>query len=196
MKISAPTLSLISVIVVLPMLCAQVAAPPTVDLDARKTQQTVPSPSPSPTPTPAIPEIPEISQLDKVFKDTSIGQQGDALRVHVEWRRLRNQVTNDPEVVAARDAAQRATTDLEKRKRLRHYYDVYYGRMEALAPTPELKAGLDSQKVAHATLTKQPKVRHETDGTPTPPPGTTPTPTPKGKKGGKKKQHHGLFGGQ
>jgi hypothetical protein len=186
------------------ILRAQVAAPPTVDLSSRKNQEPVPTPTPTPPPDspdlPGSPNVPEISQLDKIFKDTSLGKQGDDLRLHVEWRHLENQVVNDPDVIAARNAAQRARTDLEKRQRLRDYYNIYYGRMGTIAATAEVKAAVEAQKVMHVNQTKQPRVRPATDApppTPTPSPGTTPTPTPKAKKVKKaKKQHHGLFGGQ
>ncbi len=175
---------------------AQVAAPPTVDLGSRKNQEAILTPTPTPPPdSPGSPNVPEISQLDKIFKDTSLGKLGDDLRLHVEWRHLENQVVNDPDVIAARNAAQRARTDLEKRQRLRDYYNIYYGRMGTIAATAEVKAAVEAQKVTHVNQTKQPRVRPATDApppTPTPPPGTTPVPTPKPKHA--KKKSHRLFG--
>ena len=41
-----------------------------------------------------------------------------------------------------RHIAQSARTDLEKRNRLRNYYDVYYQRMSALATTPGTQVGI------------------------------------------------------
>ena len=203
-----PILVLFAAIVL--RLDAQVAAPPTVNLEGRTNQPTsatapataITTPTPVPPPPldlPGAPNVPEISQLDQVFKDKSIGQKGDELRRHVEWRSLQNRVNNDPDIVAARTAAENARTDFEKRERLRKYYNLYYGRMSAIATTPEVKATVEAQKLQHLNQTKQPKVRHETDApppTPTPPPGTTPTPTPKPKHKPKKKKEssfHGLL---
>jgi hypothetical protein len=169
---------------------AQDAAPPTVDLSSPKNQEAVPTPTPS-----VSSSAPELSQLDEIFKQTSLGKEADERRLHVEWRQLANRVANDPEVVAARATAERAGTDLKKRQRLRDYYDVYYGRMRAMATTVELKAAVDGQRMAHLNQSKQPRVRPATDApSPTPPSATAATPTPKPKHA--KKKHHGVFGGQ
>ncbi len=119
--------------------------------------------------------MPELSQLDDAFnKQTSLGKEADERRLHVEWRQLKNQVINDPSVRAAKEAAQAARTDLEKRNGLRNYYNVYYERMSALASSAEMKLALASLKDASQRYINQPRVRHETDGslaTPTPEPG-------------------------
>src|SRR6266513_5967939 len=108
------------------MLQGQDAAPPSVDLYEGQEQL---EPTPSPVP-PNGPELPEISQLDQTFsKPKSLGKEADELRVHVEWRQLKNRTVNDPAVQAAKAYAQAARTDLEKRDRLRDYYDIYYQRM-------------------------------------------------------------------
>jgi hypothetical protein len=120
------------------------------------------------------PQLPDVSQLDEVFKQNSLGQKGDEFRRHVEWRRLQNQVVNDPAVVAAKKAAEATHTDLEKRERLSDYYNIYYKRMEALAETPDMKAALDGLKAAHLGMLVQSRVRP----TPTPSPTATPTPSP------------------
>src|SRR6266550_3121853 len=129
-----------------------------------------------PSPEPNGPELPEISQLDQTFsKPKSLGKEADELRVHVEWRQLKNRTVNDPAVQAAKAYAQAARTDLEKRNRLRNYYTIYYERMSALATTPEIKLALQALKSSHQGLLAQPRVR------PTPTPeGATPTPTPSG----------------
>ena len=88
--------------------------------------------------------MPELKQLDDSFKPKSLGKDADALQVHALWRQLKNRTVNDPDVQAAKKYAQAARTDLEKRKRLSDYYEVYYQRMSALATTPELKVGLAS----------------------------------------------------
>ena len=160
------------------MLHGQDAAPPNVDLYEEQNQL---EPTPSPEP-PNGPELPEISQLDQHFsKPRSLGPQADELRVHKEWRQLKNRTVNDPKVQSAKAYAQSARTDLEKRNRLRNYYNVYYERMSALATTPELKLALQALKTSHQGLLDQPRVR------PSPTPeGATPTPTPSGTPAKKK----------
>jgi hypothetical protein len=155
-----------------PGLYAQDAAPPSVDLYEGQEQL---QPTPSPVP-PNGPELPEISQLDQAFsKPRSLGKAADEARVHVEWRQLKNRTVNDPEVQAAKAYAQAARTDLEKRNRLRNYYNVYYERMSALASTPEIKLALQALMTSHQSLLDQPRVR------PSPTPeGSTPTPAPSG----------------
>jgi hypothetical protein len=151
----------------------QDAAPPSVDLYSGEKQPEVTA-----TPFPEAngpPDVPELSQLDEAFKRTSLGKEADERRLHVEWRHLKNQVVNDPEVRAAKATAQAARTDLEKRNRLRNYYKIYYGRMSALASSAEMKLALESLKTSHLNKTDQPRVRHETDGglpTETPSPGS------------------------
>ena len=122
------------------MLHGQEAAPPSVDLFPEQEEE------PSPTPPPNGPELPELKQLDDSFKPKSLGTDADALQVHALWRQLKNRTVNDPDVQAAKKYAQAARTDLEKRKRLRDYYEVYYQRMSALATTPELKLALQALK--------------------------------------------------
>ena len=46
----------------------------------------------------------------------------------------------DPQVEKALAAAEAARTDLEKRKLLRQYYELYYAKMIGLASKPDLKA--------------------------------------------------------
>ena len=94
--------------------------------------------------------MPELKQLDDSFnKPKSLGKDADALQVHALWRQLKNRTVNDPDVQAAKKYAQAARTDLEKRKRLSDYYEVYYRRMSALATTPELKVALQALKDVH-----------------------------------------------
>src|SRR6266550_2794566 len=107
----------------------------------------------APLPEPNGPELPEISQLDQTFsKPKSLGKEADELRVHVEWRQLENRTVNDPAVQAAKAYAQAARTDLEKRNRLRDYYNIYYQRMSAFATTPEIKLALQALKSSHQGL--------------------------------------------
>jgi hypothetical protein len=178
MKIYGLVLSVTLVGVAL-MLHGQEAAPPSVDLYDEQDQLDLPPSSESPY----GPELPEISQLDQAFsKPRSLGKAADAARIHIEWRQLKNRTVNDPAVQSAKAFAQAARTDLEKRKRLHNYYDIYYERMSALATTPELKLALQALKTSHQVRLDQPRVR------PTPTPeGATPTPTPSGKPAKKKK---------
>jgi hypothetical protein len=44
----------------------------------------------------AVPNVPELSQLDDAFKPKSLGKEADAHRLHIEWRQLKNQVASDP----------------------------------------------------------------------------------------------------
>ncbi len=160
----------------------QEAAPPSVDLYSGQNQ---PEAADTPSSEPNGPELPEISQLDKTFsKPKSLGKDADALRLHVEWRQLKNRIVNDPAVLTAKAYAQAARTDLEKRNRLRAYYDIYYERMAALATTPEIKLTLQVLKATHQYVLTQPRVR------PSPTPeGATPTPTPSGTPAPKKPAH-------
>jgi hypothetical protein len=148
----------------------QDAAQSTVDLRTKASPENLPTPLPANSP-----ELPELSQLDEIFKQTSLGKTADDYRTHVEWRKLQNQVANDPAVVAAKKTAASARTDLEKRKRLGDYYKIYYERMQALAATPELKAALDGFKAGHLGMLLQPRVRPMP--TPSPAPAATPAPS-------------------
>ncbi|PYJ37358.1 MAG: hypothetical protein DME52_01805 [Verrucomicrobia bacterium] len=161
---------------------AQDAAPPSVDLYSGQNQ-------PEATATPSSesngPELPEISQLDQTFsKPKSLGKDADALRLHIEWRQLKNRIVNDPAVQMAKAYAQAARTDLEKRERLSAYYEVYYQRMSALATTPEIKLTLQVLKASHQGLLAQPRVRPSPTAE-----GATPTPMPSGTPAPKKPAH-------
>ena len=149
--------------------------------------QSVPSAPPS-KPVPSIaaePTVPERAQIDQIFKQTSLGKEADERRLHLEWRELENRVVNDPDIVAAKHAADNAKTDLEKRQLLRTYYDLLYGRMRALASSPEMKASLDQLRTAHVSRTSQHRVRAAEDASlPTP----SATPKKKDKKGGRLKK--------
>ena len=168
------------------MMHGQEAAPPSVDLFPEQEEV-------SPTPPPNGPELPELKQLDDSFKPKSLGKEADALQVQALWRQLKNRTVNDPDVQAAKKYAQAARTDLEKRNRLRAYYDLYYQRMSALATTPELKLALQALKETHQKTLAQPRVRPtatpEFSGTPSPTPSTTPA-TKKPKQKHKKKKVH------
>ena len=146
-----------------PISVAQDAAPPSVDLYEGEKQPDV---TPRPYPEPNGPDIPELPKLDEAFKPKSLGKEVDERRLHIQWRQLKNQVVNDPQVRAAKTSAQTARTDLEKRNRLHNYYDVYYGRMSALASSPELKLALAAMKSSHVDLLAQPRVRPSPSASP------------------------------
>jgi uncharacterized surface protein with fasciclin (FAS1) repeats len=104
--------------------------------------------------------VPELSQLDEAFKkQTSLGKEADQRRLHIEWRKLKNQVVNDPSIRAAKAFAMAARTDLEKRNRLRNYYNLYYDRMSALASSAEVKLALNALKTTYFKSIDQPRVR-------------------------------------
>jgi len=162
----------------------QEAAPPAVDLYEGQEQ---PEAEVTPSLEPNGPELPEIKQMDQIFKPRSLGTDADVIRVHIEWRQLKNRTVNDPAVQAAKAYAQAARTDLEKRNRLRQYYDIYYQRMSALATTPEIKLALQQLKSAHQNILAQPRVR------PSPTPeGATPTATATPKKQANKNKKNKL----
>ena len=151
------------------LVSAQVATDPEL-------QSHGPRETPLPTP-PAESTVPERAQIDEIFKQTSLGKEADERRLHIEWRSLQNRVVNEPDIVAAKRATETARTDLEKRQRLRDYYDLYYGRLRVLARSAEMKTALDQLKIAHVSQVTQARVRHETDSA-----LPTPSPTPKKKK--------------
>jgi hypothetical protein len=143
------------------------------------------SPQPSATPSPfpsapieegpaASPSLPSVEQLDQMFKQTPLGKAADDARLHAQWRELRNLTANESDLVAARAHAEAATTDLEKRQRLRAYYTAFYDRMRARSSSQELKDFIDARKTEQLALLSQNRVR----------PGSSPTAgpaaTPKG----------------
>jgi hypothetical protein len=166
----------------------QEAAPPSVDLFPQQEEEEA-----SPTPPPNGPELPQLKELDDSFKPKSLGKDADALQVHALWRQLKNRTVNDPDVQAAKKYAQAARTDLEKRERLRSYYELYYQRMSALATTPELKLALQALKDVHQAILAQPRVRPsptpQFSGTPSPTPTSTPFKQKAKEKHKKKKVH-------
>jgi hypothetical protein len=152
---------------------AQELAPSAVDLTTKPAEQNPARAEATPTPTPPseLPDLPELSQLDEAFKESSLGKTADEFRLHIEWRRLRNQVANDPEIVAAKKAADTARTDLEKRERIRRYYKLFYARMDALTNRPEIKAALADMREKHVGLADQKHVRPS----PSPSPSSSPS---------------------
>ena len=115
---------------------------------------------------PRGPIAPELSQLDEGFKQAPETQIAQEYRLHLAWRGLQNRIANEPEIVAAKNATRTAPTDLEKRARVREYYNILYGRMISLADTPELKNYLNGKKAAAIAEWGQPRVRPETSSSP------------------------------
>ena len=150
-------------------LSGQVATDPSL-------QSSQPQTKPVPTAAPQT-TVPERAQIDEIFKQTSLGKEADERWLHIEWRQLQNQIVNEPDIVAAKRSAESARTDLEKRQRLRDYYDLYYGRMRVQARSAEMKIALDQLKIAHLSQITQARVRHETDND-----LPIPSPTPKKKQ--------------
>ena len=140
------------------------------------------SPQPRPTASAAA-KLPERSQIDEIFKESSLGKEADERRLHLEWRQLQNEVVNQPDLVAAKKSAEMARTDYDKRQRLRDYYELYYGRMRVLAHSAEMRSALDQLKTAHVSQLTQARVRHESDSD-----LPTPTPTPKKKQKNKRER--------
>ena len=147
-----------------------------IDVQPKPNEQPPPAASPSPPP----PSLPELNALDQAFKETSLGEAADELRLRLELRKLENEIANDADIRAAKREADAAPTDLEKRDRLRAYYNLYYDRIIHRTSRPEMKAAAEKAKADHIALLSQPRVR----------PGSGPTPAPQKKK---QKRRHGRF---
>ena len=124
----------------------------------------VPNMSPAPKKS-----LPSIQELDTAFQHSSLGAAVEEQRLHLEWRKLQNRASQDAEVIAAKRAIAGARTDPEKRDLTRAYYKIFYGRMLALAETPDVKAYLEQKKKDAINGLAQPNLRPE------------PTPNPKAK---------------
>jgi len=133
---------------------------------------------------PASAGVPSLPQLDEVFKQSPLNAISENQRRLLESRQLRNRVANDAELKAARAKAEAAKTDLQKRKLLRRYYEMYFGKLIALASTPELKAYLVNRKNQQLNALPQPRVRPESAAAASPAPvgltgaQSSPPPTP------------------
>lgn len=128
-------------------------------------QPLVPTTSP-----PAKKSVPSIQELDTAFQHSSLGAAVEEQRLHLEWRKLKNQANDDPEVVAAKKAISRAHTDPEKRELTRAYYKIFYAHMQALAEAPDIKGYLEQKKNEAINSLAQPHLR------PQPTPRASPTP--------------------
>lgn len=118
---------------------------------------------PPPDTLPQMPSAPELQQLNTLFKQSSLGRAADQHRLHLQMAKLETRIRNDQDLHQLNAAARRAPTDLERRHRLRTYYERYYGRLRDFAATAELKSYLTAQEAGHLLTLLQPRVRHETD---------------------------------
>jgi len=141
-------------------------------------------PLPKGFPTEAPTSLPNLPELDKAFSPPPAGPLAAEQQRHLEWRRLQNQVQNDPALKAALKRAEAARTDLEKRKLLGAYYDLFYDKLSARAG-PEMKDYLVQQKLQALRSLPQPRVRPELSvssslvdptGSPSPSPASSPSP--------------------
>src|SRR5436190_23574626 len=110
--------------------------------------------------------VPSLSELDAAFQHSSLGAAVEEQRLHLEWRKLKNRASADPEVIAAKKAIETGRTDVDKRNLMRAYYKIFYARMLALAETPEIKAYLEQKKKDALNSLAQPNVRPEPTATP------------------------------
>jgi hypothetical protein len=121
---------------------------------------------------PAIPALaktaPALAELDAAFQKSPLAKAAEEQRLHLEWRQLRNQTAHDPDVVAAKEATTKTKTDVEKRARLRAYYNIYYAHMQALASSPEIKNYLNGQKAGALNSLAQPRVHPTGTAQPSP----------------------------
>ena len=120
-------------------------------------------PSPLVPNTAATPKksLPSIQELDTAFQHSSLGAAVEEQKLHLEWRRLQNRASQDAGVIAAKKAINGARTDPEKRDLTRAYYKMFYGRMLALAETPEVKVYLEQKKKNAINSLSQPHLRPE-----------------------------------
>ena len=127
-------------------------------------------PSPLVPNTSATPKktLPSLQELDTAFQHSSLGQAVEEQKLHLEWRKLQNRASRDPDVIAAKNAIPKARTDPEKRDLVRAYYKVYYDRMLSWAETPDVKAYVEQKKKDAINGLAQPRVHPES--APRPPP--------------------------
>jgi hypothetical protein len=118
---------------------------------------------PAPNSLPPIPSAPELELLNSFFKTTSLGKAADQYRLHLQMAALETRIRNDEDLHRLKASALKAPTDLERRHRLKTYYEHYFKKLRALVTTPDLKAYLQAQEASHEMSLLQPRVRHESD---------------------------------
>ena len=112
---------------------------------------------------PQIPAGPDLKTLGDLFKQTTLGKVADEYRLHLQMSALEVHIRNDTDLHQALAVADRAHTDLERRRLLRAYYQLYYKKLIALASKPELQAYLRGKQAAQESSVLQPRVRHVPD---------------------------------
>ncbi len=110
-----------------------------------------------------MPAGPELEKLNELFKRATLGKTADEHRLHVQMAALEVGIRNDEDLHALKAVAFQAPTDLERRDRLKTYYQAYYAKLQARAGTPDLKDYLKTQEAVHELLLLQPRTRHEMD---------------------------------
>ena len=120
-------------------------------------------PSPLVPNTSAAPKknLPSITELDSVFQHSPLIQAVEEQRLHLEWRKLQNRVSQEAEVIAAKKAIASAGTDQEKRELRRAYYKIFYAHMQARAEAADVKAYIEQRKKEAINSLAQPHVRPE-----------------------------------
>ncbi|HEX3818574.1 MAG TPA: hypothetical protein VHW03_09830, partial [Chthoniobacterales bacterium] len=98
---------------------------------------------------PQAPLSPDLKLLNDLFKQTTLGAIADEHRLHVQAAQLEERIRNDRQLHELKAAADRAPTDLERRHRLRIYYQTYYQRLRALTDAPDVKSYLQAQEAGH-----------------------------------------------
>ncbi len=116
---------------------------------------------PNASPPPADSNLLTVPQLDEALARSPANAAAADTRRQAEWRQLRNRVANDADLKEKLRMAEAAPTDLQKRRLLGRYYKAYFGRMIALAATPELKAYLEAKKTEQLNALPQPRTRPE-----------------------------------
>jgi hypothetical protein len=159
---AAKTMKVTMMLAVVMMLASALRAQEATDVDlaAKGTQKDTNAESAR-----ARPEnVPELSQIDDMFKQTSMGKAADAQKLRVEWRQLKNKIANDPDLIAMKHAADSAHTDLEKRQKLRAYYKLYFARARRFPMSPEMKPYIDAMEASQLGRTAQSRVRPTPSG--------------------------------
>ncbi len=101
--------------------------------------------------------------LNALFKQSSLGKVADEYRLHLQMAALETRIRNEPDLHELHASANKAHTDLERRRWFRAYFELYFKKLIALASTPELQAYLRAQQAAHERTLLQPRVRHNPD---------------------------------
>ncbi len=119
--------------------------------------------------TPPPPVLPTLEQLDEQLKPKPLSPAAEDYRLRIEWRKIRNRIENDASVRAALAATERAGSDVERRKLLAAYFNLFTDK--AIAFAPGMKNYLNDRRRDYLGSLAQPRVR----------PSAFPSPTAKAK---------------